>query len=59
MTHSDHGIVKDQKGQEQPVDKQRAQAAETTGPDGSVTREGTRDPKLDTAGKAGKSSNVR
>lgn len=41
MTHSDHGIVK--KGQEQPVDKQRAQTAHTTGPDGSVTREATRD----------------
>src|SRR5450756_466876 len=41
VTHSDHGIVK--KGQEQPVDKQRAQTAHTTGPDGSVTREATRD----------------
>ena len=58
MTHSDHGIVKDEKGQEQPVDKQRAQAVHTTGRDGSVTREATRDQKLDDAGKAGNASNT-
>ncbi len=51
MTHSEHGIIKDKKGQEQPIDKQRAQTAHTTGPDASVTREGTRDPKQDTVSK--------
>jgi len=59
VTHSDHGIVKDKKGQEQPADKQRAQTAQTTGPHDSVTREATRDPKLDDAAKAGKASNTR
>jgi hypothetical protein len=53
---SDHEIVKDKEGQEQPVDKQRAQTAHTTGPNDSVTREATRDQKLDGAGKAGKPS---
>jgi len=47
VTHSDHGIVKDKKGQEQPVDKQRAQTAHTTEAEGSVTREATRDPAQD------------
>jgi hypothetical protein len=64
VNHSNHGIVKDKKGQEQPVDKQRARTAHTTGPDGSVTREATCDQKLDhagkaDAGKAGKASTPR
>ena len=42
---SDHGIVKDDKAQEQPKDKQRAQTAHTTGTDNSVSREKTRDAK--------------
>lgn len=46
MRHSDHGMVKDQKGQEQPADKARAQAAHKTDPGKSATREATRDPKL-------------
>ena len=51
MAHSNQGIVKDDKGQEQPADKQRAQtahktAAHKTGPDTSRQREATRDPKL-------------
>jgi hypothetical protein len=46
-THSDHGIVRDQRGEEQPADKERAQTAHHTPPDGSVTREATRDPKQD------------
>ena len=43
--HSNHGMVKDDKGQEQPTDKARAQTVHTTDP-GKSTREGTRDPKL-------------
>ena len=46
MAHSNHGIAKDDKGQEQPVDKQRAQTAHTTNPGKSGSREATRDPKL-------------
>ncbi|MBR0995316.1 hypothetical protein JQ580_31860 [Bradyrhizobium japonicum] len=56
MAHSDHGIVRDQRGEEQPRDKQRAQSvndtdpqktgAQKTGSNGSPSREATRDPKL-------------
>jgi hypothetical protein len=46
MKHSDQGIVKDEKGQEQPADKERAQAVHDTHPDHSVSQEATRDPKL-------------
>ena len=46
MRHSDHGIVKDEKGQEQPIDKARAQTAQKSDPSKSATREATRDPKL-------------
>ncbi|MCK1387054.1 hypothetical protein [Bradyrhizobium sp. 21] len=51
MANSDHGIVKDQRGEEQPRDKQRAQSAHETDPHktdpkGSPSREATRDPKL-------------
>jgi len=54
VTHSDHGIVKDKRGEEQPADKERAQTAHQTRPDGSVTREATRDPKQDqTSGSPG------
>jgi hypothetical protein len=58
VTHSDHGIVRDKQAQEQPVDKQRARTAHTTGPDGSVSREATRDQKLDESvkGRPGKES---
>ncbi|UGY19336.1 hypothetical protein [Bradyrhizobium septentrionale] len=51
MAHSNHGIVKDDKGQEQPADKERAQTAQKTDPRKSPTREATRDPKLNDAGK--------
>jgi hypothetical protein len=44
MAHSNHGIVKDDKAQEQPVDKQRAQTVHKTGQ--SASREATRDPAL-------------
>jgi hypothetical protein len=46
MRHSDHGIVKDEKGQEQPTDKARAQTTQKSDPGKSATREATRDPKL-------------
>ena len=45
MAHSNQGIVKDDKAEEQPRDKQRAQTAHTTDPDKSVSREATRDSK--------------
>ncbi|WP_426437702.1 hypothetical protein [Bradyrhizobium genosp. P] len=44
--HSDHGIVRDGQGQEQPADKRRAQTAHKTEPEKSKPREATRDPKL-------------
>jgi len=46
MKHSDHGIVKDKQGQEQPTDKSRAQKVHTTNPKQHASREATRDPKL-------------
>lgn len=53
MGHSGQGIVKDQKGQEQPADKRRAQTAHKTDrkDKDSVSREATRDPKLTDANK--------
>ncbi|WFU32495.1 hypothetical protein QA635_39495 [Bradyrhizobium brasilense] len=51
MAHSNQGIVKDNKGQEQPADKQRAQTAQKTDPRKSNAREATRDPKLNDADK--------
>jgi hypothetical protein len=45
MAHSDHGIVKDKKGEEQPKDKQRAQTVHGNDLSKSVSREATRDPK--------------
>jgi hypothetical protein len=46
MAHSDHGIVKDKRAEDQPRDKQRAQTAHKTDAKGSPSREATRDPKL-------------
>jgi len=46
MAHSDHGIVKDKKAEDQPRDKQRAQTVHTSDEKGSPSREATRDPKL-------------
>ena len=40
------GIVRDEKGQEQPADKERAQTAHEADPKKSVSREATRDPRL-------------
>jgi hypothetical protein len=51
MGHSSQGIVKDQKGQEQPADRKRAQTAHKTDSKHSVSREATRDPKLSDANK--------
>ncbi|TWA94573.1 hypothetical protein [Bradyrhizobium stylosanthis] len=46
MANSHHGIVRDERGEEQPRDKQRAQAVHTADPKGSPSREATRDPEL-------------
>ncbi|MCG2625132.1 hypothetical protein L6654_00740 [Bradyrhizobium sp. WYCCWR 13023] len=49
MAHSDHGIVKDKRAEDQPRDKQRAQTVHKTdqnGQNGSPSREATRDPEL-------------
>ena len=51
MAHSDHGIVKDKRAEEQPRDKQRAQSVHKSDPKGSPTREATRDPKLNDESK--------
>ena len=56
MAHSDHGIVKDKRAEEQPRDKQRAQSVHKTDPHktdpkGSPSREATRDPKLNDESK--------
>jgi hypothetical protein len=49
MVHSSQGIVRDEKGQEQPVDKRRAQTAHQTASKDSVSKEATRDPNSPTA----------
>ncbi|CUT11057.1 hypothetical protein BF49_2137 [Bradyrhizobium sp.] len=46
MAHSDQGIIRDQRGEQQPRDKQRAQTVHKSEPEGSPSREATRDPKL-------------
>lgn len=56
MAHSDHGIVKDKRAEEQPRDKQRAQSAHKTDSQktdvkGSPSREATRDPRLNDKSK--------
>lgn len=45
------GIIKEKKGQEQPVDRERAQTAHEADPKKSVAPEATRDPKLNDAEK--------
>jgi hypothetical protein len=40
--HSDHGIVRNEKGEEQPKDKQRAQTAHKTDAKDAVSRDETR-----------------
>ncbi|WP_262047461.1 hypothetical protein [Bradyrhizobium sp. Bra78] len=55
MANSHQGIAKDQRGEEQPRDKQRAQTVHKTDPqasrNGSPSREATRDPKLNDESK--------
>jgi len=51
MAQTNHGIVRDQRGEEQPADKARAQSAHKSDPRKSATREATRDPKLNDAEK--------
>ncbi|MBR0798705.1 hypothetical protein JQ615_25275 [Bradyrhizobium jicamae] len=46
MAHSNHGVVKDGKGQEPPADKHRARTAHISTPGKSGAREATRDPRL-------------
>lgn len=51
MQDKGQGIERDQRGEEQPTDKQRAQAVHKAEPTGSPSREATRDPKLDHSSK--------
>jgi hypothetical protein len=51
MSQSNHGIVRDKRGEEQPADKQRAQTVHKVAPKGSPSKEATRDPKLNDASK--------
>jgi hypothetical protein len=41
-SHSDHGIVRNEKAEEQPKDRQRAQTAHQTDAKDSVSKEATR-----------------
>jgi hypothetical protein len=45
MKHSDHGIVRNEKAEDQPADMERARTAHRSDPDNTVSREATRDPK--------------
>ena len=51
MSQSNQGIVRDKRGEEQPADKRRAQTVHKTEPEGSPSKEATRDPKLNDASK--------
>jgi hypothetical protein len=51
VNRSDQGIVKNQRGEEQPADKDRAQTAHKSDPKKSVSREATREPRLNDAEK--------
>ncbi|MFT4115866.1 hypothetical protein [Bradyrhizobium sp.] len=46
MAHSDHGIVRDKRAEDQPRNKQRAQTVHEADRKGSPSREATRDPRL-------------
>lgn len=46
MVHSNQGITRTQRGEEQPVDAERANTAHQSTSSRSVSREATRDPKL-------------
>jgi hypothetical protein len=43
MASPDQGIVRDQRGEQQPADKDRAQTAHKTNDENAVSREATRD----------------
>jgi len=51
MSQSNHGIVRDKRGEDQPADKQRAQTVHKAEPKGSPSKEATRDPRLNNASK--------
>ena len=51
MKGKQQGIVRDDRGQEQPEDKTRAQAVHKSEDKHSVSREATRDPKLNDKSK--------
>jgi hypothetical protein len=51
MSGSGHGIIEDSKGEMQPADRDRAQTAHEADPKKSVSREATRDPRLNDAEK--------
>ncbi len=51
MAHSNQGIVRDKRAEEQPRDKARAQTVHKSGSEGSPSKEATRDPKLNDAEK--------
>ena len=52
MGHSSQGIVKDEKGQEQPADKKRAQTVHKTDPDIRSRGKPRAIPKLSDANKS-------
>lgn len=52
MAHSDQGIIRDQRGEQQPRDKQRAQTVHKSEPKGSPSREATRNSKTPGSGMA-------
>ncbi len=51
MANSDQGIIRDQRAEEQPRDKDRAQAVHKSESKGSPSKEATRDPRLNDASK--------
>jgi hypothetical protein len=50
-THSNHGIVR-HRAEELPADKERVRTVHKADPAKSVSREATRDPQFDDAGKS-------
>ncbi|MBV8697223.1 hypothetical protein [Bradyrhizobium sp.] len=46
MKHPTQGIVRDQRGEDQPADKKRAQTVHRPDSDNAISREATRDPKM-------------
>jgi hypothetical protein len=51
MKYSNHGVVRSEKGEEQPADKDPAQTAHQIDPRKSATREATRDRPPHRSGK--------